>query len=133
MAGAAAARLRKLERELRSLPRKLIDDASTSLAKAATRSLVRDAGADRRLRNAPTPLRVIRKVTGDQVVEGVVSAGPPRGRGQWSWLEKGTEPHQIGKGTHPGHSGKRTWSRAITPEVEKVRADIRKSLKEVMR
>lgn len=124
MTGTAAARLRRLARDLKTLPRQTIEAAADTITDAATATLIRDTGGDRSLSNAPRRLKVDRKISGDRIVEAVLSAGPRKAQ-QWAWLERGTYNGRRGR--------KRTWSRAVTPAVEQVRADMRTALRKVVR
>lgn len=112
---AISTNMRRIARDARKLPRILVDDATMALQKGVTKTLKADTGGDASLSNAPTKLRVARKVSGETIVKGEVSTGK-RGAGQWAWLESGTMPH----GGHPGTSAKETWSRAVEPGLRVV-------------
>lgn len=123
MASSAVTYLRRLSRDMRSLPRQWIDDSVKTIRKAATKRLGGDTGGDRSLSNAPGKLRVEAKVSGDQVATATITPGPRRSGAQWSWLEEGTQPHRIGRGRHPGTSGKQTWTKGTSPAVKAALAD----------
>jgi hypothetical protein len=122
-AGSLAAALRRSAKEARSFPRKFVEDATKVMHKGVDKTLRADTGGDASLSNAPGKLRVTRKVSGDSVVTGTVAVAP-RSAGRFAWLEKGTDPHAIGKGRHPGTAAKRTWTRAMDPAMRALNREI---------
>lgn len=128
----AAALLRRVAQETKSLPRSFVEGATKTVKKAIDRKLVSDTGGDRSLSNAPGRLRITTKVDGTSVVTGTVSPGPKRGLARWTWLEDGTKPHAIGRGEHPGTRGKGTWTKPAEPAVRALVQDIRKRFSKVI-
>lgn len=130
MAGAATS-LRAIAKRAQSLPRQWATAAAKDITKGIDKSLIAASGGDRSLSNAPVKLSVQSKVQGDTVVTATVAPGR-RGMAQWSWLESGTQPHRIGAGMHPGTKGKRVWSKAATPALDRAVRDVRRRLGQVM-
>lgn len=132
MSGSAPAALRKLEKGCRSLPRQFVDDAVAKGRKVVQKQARSATGGDMVLSNAGGRLSVKTKVSGDTVVEGEIVAGPSRQRAQWFWLEDGTNPHPMGRGTHPGTSGKRVWSKAVDPLIPQLVDDAGQRFRKVV-
>lgn len=137
MASAAAIRLRRASKGLKSLPGEFTSQGAKRIAKAARTSMARDTGGDRRLsglgRSAkPLRVRVINR-DGREFSESRVMAGPRELRAAWFWLEEGTEAgarrirgtsrrYRPGGGTqtfqHPGTPAKQTWTKAVRPILD---------------
>jgi hypothetical protein len=131
---AAGQTYRRISRELRSLPREWVDDAARQLKQAVNPTLSSDTGGDFGLSGIGNPRMTVQtKVVGDAFVEGVVQAGPGRLRGPWRWIESGTNPRPQGRGWHPGTQGKRTWSRAITPQLPRLMDDAERRFRRAVR
>lgn len=125
MASSAAANLRRIARECKSLPRQAVEGATKAFKKSIDKSLKADTGGDFRLSGAPTRMRVQSKVTGDTVVEGTVSPNKPA-MAQWVWLNEGTG--------EPGPTApKGTWSEPVSREMKTVTRAVRERLNTVMR
>lgn len=147
MAGSTAeANLRAIARNAETFPRKFVKSAVAELRKATTKTLKADTGGDAILSRAAqgakghraTKLKIKTSVKGSSaIVTGTVEAASPRA--QWFWLEEGTAPHQIGSRRlatgpqHPGTKpGKKTWSRAVTPELKRLQREAQRSLTAIM-
>ena len=125
MASAAAANLRRIARECKTLPRKAVEDASKAFTKSITKTLKRDTGGDQRLSGAPTRMRVQSKVQGETVVTATISPNKTA-MAQWVWLEEGTG--------EPGPTApKGTWSEPVSKELKTVTRAVRERLEAVMR
>lgn len=121
----AAAMLRQIARECRSLPRVAVEEAATSFQKAITKKLQRDTGGDSRLSGAPTKMRVQKKIDGDTYVTAEITPNKPA-MSMWVWLDEGTGD--------PGPTkAKGTWSEPASAEMDQVTAAVRKRLTAVMR
>lgn len=123
MAGSLSSSLNKMVRECQSYPRKLIEESAKTLTKATKKTLARDTGGDSSLSGAPAKLKVRSKVEGDSVVTATIEAGPKKSMAMWSWLEYGTNPHVIRKGQTIYSPAKRTWTKAVDPEIKKLLED----------
>lgn len=143
--GGAGAALRKIAKKSEAFPKTFVKEFVSDGRKAVTKTLKADTGGDRILSRAArgkrghkvTPLKIKTKIKGDRLVTGTIQAGAPRA--QWFWLEEGTNPHSLGGrrteggGQHPGTAGKRTWSRAMDPEMERVVKKARRELRTIVR
>jgi len=125
----AASELRRIQKSLKSLPRKWAEESGKTVKKAATKTLNADTGGDASLSHAPGKLKIDTKVQGDSIATLIVSPGK-RGMARWTWLEEGTKPHTAGgryKGArHPGTRPRHTWTRAVDPAVKVLIDDARK-------
>lgn len=132
--GAAANRLSKVGRRLRTLPEQMVEAGNKRVRSYPLDDLRDDAGPDRTLSGVPNakPLRVTttkRSYNSGRVVVGHVMAGPPRQRAQWFWLEEGTRPgprrvRRTGRVfVHPGTPAKRTWTRGVSKALPEVRKE----------
>lgn len=150
--GAAADRLGRVGKNLRTLPEEGVQQATVKVRKQILVALKADTGGDRRLsglgaRGRPLTVKVTRRSTGN-IAEGRVMAGPRRQRAPWFWLEEGTDAGDRRirgtsrrRGTAPGartfrHSGtpaKRTWSRSVGPVLDEVREDFERQWRNAVR
>lgn len=123
--------LAQIAAELEQLPGRAVRYAVAELRRPLAAQLRRDSGGDSRLSglHGAGRMTVQTDVTGKgPAVIGTVSAGPPRQRGPWSWLNDGTRPRQQGAtGRHPGTPAKHTWSAVVDrtiPTVEQGMASL---------
>ena len=129
--GGAAADFRRIEQQLKGLPRRLVDQAVKDIHKAATDTLKRDTGGDQSLSGAPRKLTVTKKVTGDEIVIGRV-APAAKGLRQYTWLQAGAKPRTRGTSTWRGTRAKATWTKATGPEVKKIRELFRREFRKAV-
>lgn len=123
MAGAGAL-LRQVAQACKTLPRRVVEDATKQFRKGLEKKLTADTGGDSRLSGAPTRMRVQVKVTGETIVTGTVTPNKPA-MAQWVWLDKGTG--------NPGPTeAKRTWSEPVSADMKAVTKTVRDRLNEVM-
>lgn len=129
--GGAAAEFRRIEQQLKGLPRRLVEQAVKDVYRETTKQLKKDTGGDQSLSGAPRRLSVTKKVDGTQVVIGRV-APARRGLRQWTWLQSGARPRTRGDKTWKGTKGKKTWTKAAVPEVRKAQRMFREEFKEAI-
>ena len=84
-------------RRIRRTPIAIVTEAGKVARREFLRQAQRDAGSDLRLRNLPG---VKLGVKADPIkrgdgAENILTPNPPRARAPWSWLEKGTKPHDV--------------------------------------
>lgn len=140
---AASSNLRKLSSRLKSAPEQAVKAGASVFEDALKQSVQRDAGSDQRLSGAKkNKLATATKTSGGEfLATATVQANKPA-RAQWSWLEKGTSPHTVGKKhmlvggawkTGPwrvgGSPSKRTFSDAVT----QARSKAVEAMKDVLR
>lgn len=149
--GAAADRLGRVGKRLRTLPEEGIQSGSRIVRARVLRELAKDAGSDLKLsgiRNG-VPQRVTvtkRSYNGGAVVVGRIMAGPPKQRAPWFWLEEGTQSGERRvrttsrrhRGTlttyfHPGTPAKRTWSRGVGEVLPEVRKEFERLYREALK
>ena len=126
----------RIAKNARAFPRKFIASSVVEVRRAVAKTLKADTGGNSALSHAGNrKLKIRTKQSGQSVAKGLIEAGAPRA--QWFWLEEGTKPHIVGgryKGArHPGTRGKRTWSRAAKPALDRVMSNAHKTLSEIVR
>ena len=150
--GAAADRLGRVGRKLRTLPEEGIQSGNRRVRARVLAQLKRDAGADRKLSGLGprgVPQRVTttkRSYNSGRLVVGRVMAGPPKQRAPWFWLEEGTRSGGRRVRTtsrrwrgglttyeHPGTPAKRTWSKAVGEVLPEVRKEWERLYREALK
>jgi hypothetical protein len=131
MASTAATNLRRIANEAKSFPRKFVEGGVKDVRVPIQKGLKADTGGDSILsgtnrQGRAGKLTVQARVKGDAIVTGTVKPGPSgRPVAIWHWLEYGTGP--------PGPTaGKRTWSRAAAPAVEKLQRSAKRAFSSIM-
>lgn len=121
--------IEQIDGALGRFPERAVRRSLDTFRRQITPSLKTDTGGDFRLSglNNIGKLSMTLKVTGSELVEGRLMAGPKRMRGPWRWLEDGTRPRATSTGrTHPGTPAKRTWSdpvRRALPAADRAISD----------
>ncbi len=141
--GQAADRLHGKASRLRRLPDAVVPEATARIRRAIEPSLSRATGGDRRLSGVTNgkrlSIKVVKRSYGN-VAEGRVMAGPPRQRAQWFWMNEGTRAGLRGtsgrrtyRGFHPGTPAKAVWSQPVGRVLPRMRADIEREFRAVVR
>jgi hypothetical protein len=146
--GAAADRLGRVGKRLRTLPEEGIQANTKLVQRRMLESMIAAFGSDRKLSGVPNArpqtIRTTKRSLG-QLVEGRVMAGPRDQRAPLFWREEGTKAGRRGakvgrygagrafRGNHPGTPPTYWWSRAIGPVLDEVRADFEKRHREALR
>lgn len=153
-----AAPLRQIAARLRTLPEEAVRVGADAANVKIIERVRQDTGGDQQLSGTGTKGR--KKLATTTRVSGGVSIGtaniaasPARGKAQWSWLERGTQPHTVGRrrdgkgGLHmtpgagwktgpfrvAGSPAKRTWSEGARAGVEAARTAMLGVVRTVLR
>jgi hypothetical protein len=145
--GAAADRLGRVGKRLRTLPEEGVQEGTAIVRRRMLESMVAAFGSDRKLSGLPNgrpqTVRVTRRSRG-QLVEGRIMAGPRDQRAPLFWRDEGTRAGRRGakvgrygsgrafRGHHPGTDPTYWWSRAVGPVLDEVSANFERLYREAV-